>query len=146
MFMSKGGQSQAVHRECQRFWRMDEETRQDNPGNQLLAPSLHIILRHETISRSRKNVSQYDSPFKEPRQGRMEEFHGRVNFQTFLQDAVHISGFWINLPQWRKLGEENDLQSSTNHPLSMVLSPFLPPRQKKRAPEKTRHGRDDGQY
>ena len=84
------------------------------------------------IPRYWKNVSQHDSPLKEPRQDRMRESHGRVILQTLLRNAIHTAGFWIDLPRWRRLGEENYIQGSPNHHLPMDLLQYLPPRQEKR--------------
>ena len=67
--------------------------------------------RHERFSRSQENVFQHDSSGNEPRQDRIEESNGRPNFQTFLRNSVHTSCLWNNLPQWRRLDEENNLTS-----------------------------------
>ena len=75
----------------------------------------------------------------------MEEPRDKVTLQIFLQNVIHTSGSWIDLPQWRRLGEENNIQWSTNHPLPMVVLQVLPPQQENRVHEKTRHERDDGQ-
>ena len=98
------------------------------------------------IPRPWKNVSQHDNRREEPRQDRMGESHRTVTLQVFLQNAIHTPGLWINLPQWRKLGKENNIQGAPDKPLPMGLSEHLLPGQEERLPEKTRHGKDDGKY
>ena len=77
--------------------------------------------RYKTISRPGENVSKHDSPSKEPIQDRLEESDGRSFLKALLQNVVHTPCLWINLPQWRRLGEENNLPSLANHLPTMDL-------------------------
>ena len=75
----------------------------------------------------------------------MEDSHKEAILQPLLQNSTHTPSFWINIPQWRRSGIENNIQGAPNNPLPMNLSQLLPPRQKERVPVKTRHEKYDGQ-
>ena len=69
---------------------MEKEDKTDPETSYWLPMYINKHPRHNRVPRPWKNVSKYDSPCKEPRQHRMEEFNGRTILHLLDSRPIEI--------------------------------------------------------
>ncbi len=124
---------------------MAGERQHHGPRTSIIETQVQTDAGQHTLHKHGSNVPWYEGCGTESRYYRLSQFHGRVYFDSLLQNTELPPSHVQQLSQRRWLDKAIHLETPSRHALLMDLPQHISPRQNQRVPPQEEVRRDNAQ-